>query len=456
MTWKIDAMSQIPFAKGKSKPVWYLLLVLAFVLLPYESLKILPSTYRPISLAPLVMLALFCIPLLGRAVQLRTVFRIFLFGGYALIVSLFQGIVHDGQFETLDFSLTLLLGVAVYIIFYLCLSHVALKVALPAYLSWFSRFMSKIFWLPLAVGIAEVLSLYGFLPGRVNEVLIGFFGARQNSRVCLTTYEASWASMQLLFFMPMFLYQYLVAKEKKYAVSFIIAAFLLFATGSSQGVITLVAGLLLGVVFIAYARGDVLQIIKKSIPLIIVVVFIAISFVAAVLFLPNAQYVVSRITGFTNITELIHEDGSAFIRICYPLFGFCLFAMSPVIGTGGGSFSYYLPDLLNQYAPWAISSFPEVAGQIVGTASISTACLYTRIIGELGLIGIVLFCLFLMPVLRNLKLLTRVRGGEVWMAWVAVVLCLMLQFQSFCYLPFWLALAFLSSISSCKGVCDTE
>ncbi|WP_347496775.1 O-antigen ligase family protein [Eggerthella lenta] len=427
-------------------PLWRLMLLLTLFLLPYDAIPFIPSTYRPLSLVPFVVCALFSIPLFKSSIS-KPGFRYLAFTAYALVSSLVAlGLGGDrGQIE--DFALTLVLGAIFFLVVAQCFKEIATGMTVDSYVLWFSRLMAAVYWVPLCVGVVETLSLYGVLPSSVNQTLVALFGGNQLTRLTLTTYEASWASIHLLFCIPLYAYCFARTKRKVYALSCAVAVFLLFATGSSQGFVTAAAGLAMSVFFIAYARGDILEVVRKTVPILLIIVAVVLVFYLAVAILPNASYVVSRVVGFAGVDDLVHRDSSAYVRMLFPLAGVLMFLENPVFGVGGGMFSENLPGMLFAHFPWGVN-LGEPAIIMAGALSPSAVCLYTRIAGELGLVGIVLFAWALRPCVANLKLLHGKKYTFI-VVFLALVLCLMLQFQSFSYLPYWITLGFFAGLNSC-------
>lgn len=235
-------------------PLWRLMLLLTLFLLPYDAIPFIPSTYRPLSLVPFVVCALFSIPLFKSSIS-KPGFRYLAFTAYALVSSLVAlGLGGDrGQIE--DFALTLVLGAIFFLVVAQCFKEIATGMTVDSYVLWFSRLMAAVYWVPLCVGVVETLSLYGVLPSSVNQTLVALFGGNQLTRLTLTTYEASWASIHLLFCIPLYAYCFARTKRKVYALSCAVAVFLLFATGSSQGFVTAAAGLAMSVFFHSLCKG---------------------------------------------------------------------------------------------------------------------------------------------------------------------------------------------------------
>ena len=423
-----------------------MLLVLSVVLLPYEAIKLLPSAYRPISLIPIAFLFMFALGSIGKGAARSSQLKLLLFVLYALAASLVSYALSPYA-ELGDFLITLAAGFISFVGLSSALSKKACGTSVDEHVLWFAKLLGKAFYIPLAVGVMEAFSLAGVLPTSVNEFLIGIFGGNQSSRLCITTYEASWASMQMLYIAPVYAFLFYRTRRKTYAVAFATSILLLLFTNSMQGAICGILGLLFFPFLYSYSKGDLLQLAKKGLPVIVVAVVVAGLFLAFILAAPGSSYYRSRVLGFVGLDQLIQSDASSFIRICYPLFCLALLRFSPLIGTGGGSFPDYLSGLIERYTPWAASgAMPEVTRQLTGGQSISAMCFYTRIIGELGVIGFVIFAVFLKSVLVKLKTVSSLRGGALIVLWVSMTLCLLFQFQSFAYLPFWLMLALLSSL----------
>jgi hypothetical protein len=122
-----------------------------------------------------------------------------------------------------------------------------------------------------------------------------------------------------------------------------------------------------------------------------------------------------------------------------------IFKDHPLIGVGGGSFEKVFAEYIYTYYPWALK-FQEVVGDIEGRYAFSAMCLYTRVFGEHGIIGVILFFGFLIGVLSRLE---KLKGTAAWsyiVAWVSMVMAFYFQFASYALTLFWIVPALLINI----------
>lgn len=431
----------------------FALFSLAVLLLPYDAIQYLPSTYRPLSLVPLVLIVLLCVKDflhigLGRSVGFLTAFS-----AYSIIITFVDYAVFQTKGNYLDCFATIIIGYFVFFVAYGCFTTKARMVNVREYVLWFSRLVSKAYLIPMVVGLLQAACSFGVLPHGVASTIATIFGSHQVGRIALTSFEASWASVQMLFAMPLIFIDYLNSRQRLPLVELVVFAVLFVVNASAQGFVTLAVGLLLYPIFLSFVRNDVLAFVKKFIPIILCIVLLVVGFQTFVQVFPVPNYVKTRIVNFVSLDGLIRRDGSSFIRICYPLISINMWMDSPIFGLGGGSFSGMFADYLANMFPWAINNgFTEVYANYIGALEPSACNIYTRTLGEFGLVGFILYVAFIGACLRGLKRFQCLQSHEFscLIIWASILVTIPIQFQSYCYVPTLMGLAFISSVFSCR------
>lgn len=424
--------------------------VLGIFLLPYDAFPVMPSTYRPISIFPFAISLLFVISdVPGREIRIidKRQLLVLAFFAMTICINAFRALCGDIQVDGfIDTALTLAIGVVVYFCISGYLKRRASREPLETTLNWLLHQLSAAYVIPLAIGCAEALSLGGLLPASVNSTLSGFFGGNQSSRLTLTSFEASWASIHLLIAALSNLFLYRRDKGVFHLGCFCIASLLFLYTNSMQGIMILACASVVFIFWYGYISGRILIILKWI--LLAALIFASILVAMRLYFVVSESnaYYATRLIYFTDIDHLIHTDGSSFVRLVFPIIGIQMLIANPAFGVGAGAFAQQLPFFIAEYYPWSLK-FEEVAQYLSGSLVPSATCLYTRVLGECGVFGSIPFFAFLGSSLRCIGVVAN-RGGMhgVHMVYLVLVLiCTQLQFASYAYLPFWLALALLDS-----------
>ena len=173
---------------------------LAVFFLPFLSLPVLPSVYRPISILFLCIPALFFVM---NTLKNRKFNHI-----DSLVIGLFFFIImHSVAF--LFFSE---ISISHYLkeVMVLCLGLVAyfgFRYSFEQYGYFtFLKFSLLSYRVILTIGLIEVGAIYGLLPYELKHYLNEFISTKSNTRIQLATMEASWAARTLMFFIPVMLY----------------------------------------------------------------------------------------------------------------------------------------------------------------------------------------------------------------------------------------------------------
>lgn len=448
--------SQSNLMSSKVLPV---LFSLAIYFLPYDAVRFLPSNYRPLILLPIALVALLCVRDMVHVVLNRCVGFLVAFSCYAVIISFIDFYLFESVGNYLDCLATIWIGLLVFSVSYCCFQVIRESLDLHEYVSWFCNLMPITFILPMLIGIIQAACVFGFLPYSISAFIASLFGTQQVGRIALASSEASWASMQMLFSMPLIYISYINTKKKLPLIELFVFGVLFVVNSSAQGFATLAVGLVVFVLLLSWVRGNILILFKKVVPIMLIIFALVFGLNVIVQLFPVPEYVRVRFSNLVSIDSLIHQDGSSFIRICYPLLSLRMWIDSPLIGLGGGSFSGLFSNYIANLFPWAIDGrFPEVTGNYVGSFEPSACCLYTRILGEFGLIGFLLYVLFIGACLNGVKKFICLPKKQLYsiVLWAGIIISIPVQFQSYCYVPVLLGLAFIAAAGSGKESNQSE
>lgn len=416
---------------------------LGLLLLPYDALPVMPSTYRPIAVFPF-LLAIIFYGIEKRKYSLFT-FRhnlLIIFVILTIFINLLRHLAGNLSFEGyLDTILTIAIGMISYFAFSIFLRQ---KKPIDKMINWLFGILSIAYVVPVIVGSFEMLSLMGILPSEVNYILVSIFGGNQYNRLTVTSFEASWASIHLLISLISNLYLYKLYKKLHNLILIILSFILFLYTNSMQGILILCIASIIYIIMLSIKKNNSYLLIKWV--LVILVLFFM--FIAGLrwifTYFDIDSYYATRILNFVDINHLIKNDASSFVRIMFPLICLQMFIDNPLFGIGAGGFAEYLPSYIYNSYPWALK-FPEIMSYVNGSMIPSATCLYTRVFAELGIIGSLFFILFVLASCRNINKLYNIKiwQGSITIYFVIILLCVQFQFASYAYLPFWLALALL-------------
>lgn len=422
--------------------------LLALVCLPFDSLPNLFSTiYRPLSLifimlaSPLVMMR-YIINYHGSflVVFFKKHFILLLFFVVTVPFSYFSTYSFGFPFEgSHDYTLSLLLGMATY--FVLTESFDIIQEQLKSNHSFIELIITwlAIIYIPvLFIGIVEMLIMIGILSIDVKMMLIGWAVPYVHDRIQLFSGEPSWASMHLIFIIPIYLHQ--VRISKLYIIPLIISVELILFSFSMQGILTLIIAIF--TLFVIYIK-------KIKTVYFIIIIGIIISLALVWLFISHQyadSYFVTRIYDsfeINHIFDIIYLDGSFFVRLIYPTLAIMMGFNYPILGIGGGNFRYMFSDVLPRYFSRGFQ-FREVVYNY-STNTSNPKNLLARLFGETGILGTMIFSFFLYTVLIKIKTIkSELRPFLV--IWVVFVFANMMQFDSFAYMHLWVVLSVIYSL----------
>lgn len=410
-----------------------ILLYLLIFLLPYDSIKYMSTSYRPLSLFPLIALFVLLIPKIIKIKFYREKKYYLVFYFFSCASSFFLCIIRNYKISfAFDFFITNTLG---FLLFFI------LDILFKSYSG--GRFTLKIvclisyaYLVPVFITLLDMLSIYGLLPSNVSSSIHMLFGGGQSVRICGTTGEASWVCIHMLF--ALFSYYYLYSmKIKKYRNLFMMLLCLIIVifSFSMLGYIAIVLFLC-----VIWLKSITKRITFKNVALLILALIFGIVFINIV---SNLEYDIYFIVRFKNLSlkHLIHTDASVFTRLINPTVAIIMGFKNPFLGIGGGLFPIYYGEYIRAYFSFGLDIYGGVSEITTGIYELTAnaKCLYARIIAENGLISIFYF-MFLYVIYKKSK------SDKIVNLWLVMLLILMLQFDSLCYFPFVFLLAFANNV----------
>lgn len=423
------------------------LIIIAIFLMPYDALHVMPSTYRPVSVFPIV-LALF-VGLMGKKIRLGCsaypFMAFYIYVVVSTVVRICLGV--DGAFQGLKTIVTLSLGIASYIVLYSFFRANRERFGFERTIDDIARVLSAAYVIPLLVGVLETLSLVGILPSSINEILRGVFGGFQDRRLTLTSYEASWASVHLLIAFCANAHIYSKLRARNNLVMAATAFLLMIYTKSLQGAMAFAVGFAVYLVWKAFHFKNIKKLIIQM--AVFSVAVFCIFKLLAILSKPGDAYYMRRIANFTSVGNMIRTDGSSFVRIVFPYLALLVWFDHPFFGVGGDAFPPLISTYIDKYFPWAWGTFPHLnpAAELPGS-------LYTCVPAEFGAIGLILFVGGILLAVKRL-----IQDGSRWLCspfislFVLIILSNQLQQTSYAYFPLWVVLSMINACSSSESGC---
>jgi len=409
------------------------MLLCGILLIPFMSLPVMPSDYRPISVFFLFPVSVFVyLKYIARSKVKKDILILSLF----VLFSVVHSLILQPFLTSLRAIVPLLLGFFSYI-------GINYYFQRTKVITVFNK-LTKLFVFIAILGIIEILAMKNLIPYSIKLFIGEVFSGKVSSRIQLITMEGSWAAKIIIFSIPIYVYHY--CKNGYFYLSFYILFLLFLLIFSLEGFAILGFALmfrffpvLIKLLFFKYRLKYYLYglISVMIIPLLILLVLNT-----------ESGYQISRLYKFVDaqsFSKILSLDGSTFIRIVYPALGFFIFWNNPFgVGLGGyaESFNSHISTISIKY-----SHFEEVVGDIK-TVSADPKNLYSKIFSETGIIGVLLFMSFLFLQLRYLKYNINYlpKYKLFFLANFFLAITCVIQFGSFAYLPFWFAFALNSAV----------
>lgn len=379
----MNNLSNINFSFSKVA-AWF-----AVFLIPFISLPVLPSVYRPVSVYFLIIPAFLFLTSRER-LWLRQDFFVALFLIYVTVYGFIAGYFNFVFSFELYFKdvIVLLVGSIVYFGFRFVLEMYGLK--------WFFKVSNLSFKLLLFVGMVEILAIIGVLPSGIKEFMNMFFSGKHQDRVQLTTMEASWGGRVFLFSFVIYLWSSL----DRLKIFYVVLALFLFSFIFSAGVVGfLLLAIFVYFVFVYGIKGLVIFLVTT------IVFYFLMTFMLDVFSsLGFGGYHLARLHAlvagdFYQISDMLVYDQSIFIRIGYPLLSVYVY-MDNIFGIGLGQYSLYFNDYVVDVYGRSVLAFPEVVGDVFESDGDERSLIF-KILVESSFLGLLIFFGVVMYSLKN-------------------------------------------------------
>lgn len=417
---------------------------LVIILIPFWTLPIIPGSFKPISVFICFPLAfLFFIQRLFVTKKIDKtdfVLLLFLITGvlYSTLIYLFEGLILSN----------FIIGIALFIIgisYYFGFKYILKTVGLNAFL----RLIQYSIYIVIIIGWIDLLSFLGVLPDFIRSFLNHLVAGKSSSRIILTVSEPAWASRLVLCLMP---FAFLIWKRYKRKVDlFTLLSLVIFFifTFSLSGFLVLIV--VSGLILISKISFSVLL---KTIAVLSVI--FGLFYVTYLNIKDDGNYFVSRIQKIVELKDLgslmslenlASFDGSAMIRIGYPIISMQIFLDNP-FGIGVGRYGEYFNREIVNYGK-SVTENAQVVSHVDGISA-DQRSFYTKVLTEHGIFITSLLILFYIMIHKKLKKLSILLGKnsklEINILYVSLLITYanMIQFASYLFPFFWLIPAIIS------------
>jgi hypothetical protein len=419
----------------------FFLSFLVLVFIPIDSIPILPSVYRPLSLIPMVIVFPFLlVKKFANGFENHELFLI-LFIIYSIFSSYFQALIRFNNLSGFfDATTTLIIGFGFYVVFDYLFNQLKL-IFNNDFVTKTLKIIGYIYVIPILFGVFEIFTLFNLVDPSIKTNILFWISGRSTIRIQLLTGEPAWAATQISFLIP--IYFYLSSKNFIFKVLLLISIGLMIFTFSINGFVIFFLSLLIFILLKFNSRK--LLLLFFGLLLSFLLIPLIINFLQFIF--PTPIYFLNRILAilegeFFDFSNFLYRDGSTFIRIGYPIIGFYIFIFNPFFGVGIGNYRYIFPSIINQYFPDGLV-FPEVQNGIARLVA-NPKMLLSRIFSETGILGFFLLYKFIQPIYKKIIL---DKNDDTILFLFIIMLNSTLQFDSFSFVFIWLFIAFFNKIT---------
>jgi len=421
----------------------FYLVMIGLALLPFDAVPILPSVYRPISILFFFVALIILLPNIILNLKFdKSLILVLILYIYSISTSvIFSKFKYNNFIGTKDFIITFTLGILTFIpcnyIFKLIRKNSSSN---EAYLNFTFEKIFNGYSVAFFIGILQVFYMIHIMPGDIIQMIGNIVsGSTRIDRVKMVSFEPSWGSMQLIFIIPILMY--LKDIDKKYYKFLIVALILFLFTFSMQGFVTLAASW--GIYLFFYSRNKLLYFFKLITFGIILIVLYSILYIFGSYIFSGAYFMqYFQFYKYNSLYNFLLHNGSAYIRIILPVVGVLIFLQNPFLGIGGGNYRIEFNSYLLRYFPEGINNKELFAYMI--DLNTNPRNLYIRILCEMGIVGFILFVMFIKNVIH--KLTKPIKNKNIVIFWIISVLTLFVQFDSIAYVNLWVCLAIINNL----------
>lgn len=411
------------------------LIYIAAALLPLDNFPFMfGGAYKPVSLIFIGIYALLKIPALIRMKFQRKEVWIFIVLLSAVLISALLGLQNHYSFAGLqDASVSLAAGILIYLSFRIFVDSNTRGMA--TFLTLF-RWMFRGYWLAIVIGLIQLVYMY-VVPGSALSSVIGFFVQRDSyitaGRLHFTFSEPSYIGLHTnLLLFPAYLilkkHNCLTKSDKVLLWVFIPLSLLSL---SIRYYLDLLFFVVLYVIITSRPEKFMMLLMKFVFSIAAAAILLNIVFVNNVFQLKSDHYY--RILHIFEDPYSITEDNSFSIRSTYSSLGFQSFLDKPWFGYGMGNYYYGFMHNVDRIPADTLEENEELRDAKTNL-TLPQYNMYTRLLSEFGLLGIMLMILLLSLVRPSHK-------GNLPKLMVILLLYSLLQFDSFAFIQvlFWIA-----------------
>ena len=416
--------------------------------IPFDALPFLPAEYRPLGayLALLFVGAAVILLLLNRfGRDAEGFWLVVALYAYTVPVSFLRGYQLGSFAGTIDFSLSFSIGIMFFTVCFASVSSLVRRTSRAGALEAIAHMVIPVAWFMAAFGALEIAGIV-FSP--IRQAMRPFFrlvaeldqlGVQWFSR------EPAWGFLNAFVLLPFVTY---VSRTtgRHLALLTILYVEVLF-TFSATAIITILTYQFLAVLAVSRRKGVILlAAVGGAVAVFWLVRILIASPIGGVRQIARFAAVVQSL----DITDLLRFSSSETIRIGFPIAGVLQVQNGPLLGVGGGASRYYFREIMYEIMPWS-QNMHEVRGYVEAQSSAATPRnLYARVIGEFGILGVVLFAGIVSKAVSSFRRFPDHQSEE-WRLLVRlalVTLLVNLQFDSMALVPFWFTLSILLAIAA--------
>jgi hypothetical protein len=305
----------------------------------------------------------------------------------------------------------------------------------------FTKFFTWIvrgYGIAVFVGILQLIYIYVIPSGALSQIIQVFverIGFIENSRVHMSFSEASFIGLHTnLLLLP----SVIILKNRGRLTRnhiIIVSSFLFLSLFSLSiryfiDILVFIAAYL---IFTTHSRILLQRMLTFLVSTLAVFLLINAIFVQNVFHLQSYHYY--RMANIITDPSSAGDDTSTLIRTAYTKTGLVSFIDHPLVGYGLGNFHYAYMDHYKTIDPEALQKSEELRNAATGDGSLQSYNMYSRLLSEMGLPG-------LLVIILTLCLMIHSGSGNFSKLMVFLVVYSQIQFDSLALIPlyFWIAL----------------
>jgi hypothetical protein len=418
--------------------------ILVVLLLPFWALPFIPGSFKPLSI-------FLCIPLgIMFLIQILVLKKKVAYTDFLLLLFFLGGLLYSLLFFIVEGAILTNFAVGISLFIIGLNSYFAFKYILEALgVEKFLVFLRYSIFIVVIIGWIDLLGWLGLIPTFIRDFVNYAVAGKSSSRIILTVSEPAWASRLVVCLAP---FAFLFWKRKKKLVDlFSLLSLLVFfmCAFSLSGFLLL----FMVALFHLISRLSIVAVCKVTLMLTLTTSLIYVSYINIK---DGGGYYVSRIDKIAKVDNieslmtldaLAAFDGSALIRIGYPIISTQIFIENP-FGIGIGRYGEYFNENIVNYGS-RVTNDIQVAEHIENVNA-DQRSFYTKILTEHGILLSFLLLAFYVSIYKKLKRLSILFGKDALLGIgvlhisLLIVFANMVQFASYLFPFYWLIPALIS------------